>query len=114
MGEDWVRPVVHFEMQARDPQRIREFYTRMFNWPIGDGPIMSFPAGIGGPEPGPGGHIVQGDARGVSLFVQVLDLRASLELAKSMGGDVVVEPFDAPQGDGVVTLARITDPRATS
>jgi predicted enzyme related to lactoylglutathione lyase len=110
MSEDWARPVVHWEIRARDPQRMREFYAQMFNWAIGDGPIMTIPAGIGGPEPGPGGHIIPGEARGVILFVQVLDLHASMEQAKSLGGAVTHEPFDAPQGPGVVTLAQISDP----
>lgn len=70
MAEDWARPVVHWEIQARDPEALQAFYAQMFNWQIGDGPIMLIPAGIGGPEPGPGGHIMRGDAPGIVLYVQ--------------------------------------------
>jgi predicted enzyme related to lactoylglutathione lyase len=105
MAEDWARPVVHWEIQARDPGRMREFYSQMFNWAIGDGPIMQIPAGIGGPEPGPGGHIMRGDAPRVVLYVQVRDLRASMEQAKALGGSVTSEPLDVPGGPTIVGIA---------
>ena len=107
MTEDWARPVVHWELEARDQERQRAFYRDLFNWPIGDGPIMPVPAGLGGPEPGPAGHIRQGDRSGVTLYIQVRDLRRSLEKARRLGGSVVLEPFDVPGGP---TLAGIADP----
>ena len=87
MQDDWARPVVH--------------------WEIGDGPIMQIPAGLGGPEPGPAGHLRQSDRSGVTLYVQVRDIRASLTLTAELGGEVVSEPFDIPGGP---TLAFVTDP----
>ncbi|MBV9664965.1 MAG: hypothetical protein JOZ37_13440 [Actinobacteria bacterium] len=105
--KDWPRPVVHWEIQAVDPDRQRAFYSALFNWDIGDGPIMNIPAGLGGPEPGPGGHIRASDAGGVTLYVQVRDIKASCEKAAELGGAVVLEPFDLP---GQPTLAAITDP----
>jgi hypothetical protein len=107
MAEDWARPVVHWEIQARDPQRIREFYAQMFNWSIGDGPVMQIAVGIGGPEPGPAGHIMQSDAPRVVLYVQVRDLRSSMEQAAALGGSVLAQPFDVPGGP---TIAGIADP----
>ena len=112
MGEvgrdrDWARPVVHWEIEARDAERQRQFYGELFNWDIGDGPIMTIPAGFGGPEPGPAGHLRQSDRSGVTLYVQVKDLRASLDKAAELGGALVMEPFDIPGGP---TLAAITDP----
>ena len=41
------------------PRSQRAFYGGLFNWPIGDGPIMNIPSGLGGPEPGPAGHMSQ-------------------------------------------------------
>ena len=105
--KDWARPVVHWEIQAVDPDRLRAFYGALFNWDIGDGPIMTIPAGIGGPEPGPGGHIRASDTSGVTLYIQVRDLKESLAKAAELGGTVVLEPFDLP---GQPTLAAITDP----
>ncbi|HLZ71742.1 MAG TPA: VOC family protein [Dehalococcoidia bacterium] len=107
MADDWARPVVHWEIQARDAEKQRAFYSRLFNWEIGEGPVMRIPAGVGGPEPGPAGHIRQGDHPGVSLYVQVRDLRGSLKKAEELGGSVLSQPFDLPQGP---TIAGIADP----
>src|SRR5438309_3130764 len=104
MGDDWARPVVHWEIEALDPDSLRAFYAALFNWRIGDGPIMTIQAGIGGPEPGPGGHIRQSDSSRVSLYVQVRDLRQTLERATELGGTAVMDPFDVPGGP---TLAAI-------
>jgi predicted enzyme related to lactoylglutathione lyase len=104
---DWPRPVVHWEIESRDPEKQRAFYGELFNWKISDGYIMDIPAGIGGPEPGPAGHLRQGERSGVTLYIQVRDLRASLDRAVELGGAVVAEPFDV---EGGPTLAAITDP----
>ena len=107
VSDDWARPVVHWEIEARDPARLRDFYRALFNWDIGDGPIMPIEPGIGGPEPGPAGHIRQGDRGGVTLYVQVRDLTASLAATADLGGTVLTDPFDVPGGP---TLAAVTDP----
>lgn len=109
MANDWARPVVHFEIGGQDPARLRAFYSALFNWSVGDGPIMTIAPGIGGPEPGPGGHIRQTGRPGVSLYVQVRDLGESLMKAVELGGSAVTEPFDVPNGP---TLAVISDPEA--
>jgi uncharacterized protein len=107
MSADWARPVVHWEIEARDPEAQRAFYGSLFNWDIGDGPVMNIPAGLGGPEPGPGGHIRGGDTPGVRLYVQVRDIGASLHRVVELGGEARSEPFDLPNGP---TLAFAADP----
>lgn len=107
MSDDWARPVVHWEIQARDAERLRAFYADLFNWQIGEGPVMNIPAGIGGPEPGPGGHIRQSEHPGVTLYIQVRDLRASLEKAEQLGGRILAQPRDLPTG---LTIGGIADP----
>jgi predicted enzyme related to lactoylglutathione lyase len=108
MAEDWARPLVHWELQAREPEKLRQFYGDLFNWQIGEGPIMRFSSGIGGPQPGPGGHIRQGDHPGVSLYIQVRNLRDSLTKAEQLGGKILSQPVDTPGGGP--TLAGIADP----
>lgn len=107
MTDDWARPVVHWDIRAHDPELLRDFYGRLFNWEIGDGPIMQIPAGIGGPEPGPAGHLQPSDRPGVTLYIQVRNLRASLAKAAELGGTILIDPFDVPGGP---TLAGIADP----
>ena len=110
MSADWARPVVHWEIEARDPERQAAFYKELFSWDIGEGPIMSIAPGLGGPEPGPGGHIRQGDAPGVRLYVQVRDIKASLVRAGELGAKILSEPFDVPGGP---TIAALEDPEGT-
>lgn len=104
---DWIRPIVHWEIEALDPEVQRAFYGGLFNWPVGDGPIMNIPSGLGGPEPGPAGHMRQSDRSRISLYIQVRDLAESLERVPALGGSVVSQPFDVPGGP---TIAAIEDP----
>jgi uncharacterized protein len=107
MTADWPRPVVHWELVARDTERLAEFYRHLFNWEIGEGAVMRIPAGLGGPEPGPGGHLRRGDHPGVSLYVQVRDVHESSRLAEVLGGRIVRNPDSTAAGQ---TLAVILDP----
>jgi predicted enzyme related to lactoylglutathione lyase len=107
MADDWARPVVHWEIVARDPERQASFYRALFNWEVGEGPVMQIAPGLGGPEPGPAGHIRAGSHPAVVLYVQVRDLRASLDRARELGAEVMAEPFDIPN---VPTLAAVQDP----
>jgi uncharacterized protein len=107
VADDWARPVVHWEIESKDPEVLRTFYGQLFNWKIGEGSIMEIPAGIGGPEPGPAGHLRQSERSGVTLYIQVADLRSSLDKSVELGAVIVAEPFDVPGGP---TLAGITDP----
>jgi hypothetical protein len=52
LGDDWARPVVHWELEVVDAEAQRAFYASLFNWEIGDGPVMQIPAVIGDPSPG--------------------------------------------------------------
>jgi predicted enzyme related to lactoylglutathione lyase len=104
---DWARPVVHFEIEARDSDTVAAFYRAVFNWNISDGAIMNIDAGLGGPEPGPAGHIRESGRSGVTLYVQVRDIDETLAKTKELGGTVVLERLQIPDG---ATLAAIADP----
>ena len=107
MDNDWARPVVHWEIIAKDPEASAAFYREMFNWEIGEGRAKAIKPGIGAPEPAISGHILPGETPRVVLSIQVLDLRASLTKAVGLGGTIIREPLDIPNGP---TIARITDP----
>ncbi len=55
MGDDWARPVVHWEIEALDAERQRAFYGELFNWEIGDGPDHAHRSRPGWPRAGSGG-----------------------------------------------------------
>lgn len=107
MGKDWARPVVHFELRAHDPDRIRTFYAELFAWDIDEGPAMNIAPGLGGPEPGPAGHIRRSEHTGVTLYIQVRDLHETMDRAVQLGGTIVLHPIDVPNGP---TIAGIADP----
>ncbi len=107
MADDWARPVVHWEIQARDAAKIRAFYASLFNWEIGEDRAMNIPVGVGPPEPGPAGHIRASESSRVVLYIQVRDLRESLDRAVALGGAVTHEPRHRP---GSASIAGITDP----
>lgn len=111
MKNDWPRPVVYFEIQARDADSLSVFYKELFNWDIGDGFIRQIPPGIGGPENGIGGHMRTGNRPGITLFIQVKDLEASLQRAVDLGGKKTSDRFDIPGG---ASLAGIEDPEGNS
>ena len=101
---------MHWEIAAADPERLREFYAGLFNWKIGSsGPILNIEPGVGGPQPGPGGHIRKDERVGVTLYVQVRNLADSLRRTVELGGTVVVERLQVPDG---ATLALIEDPES--
>lgn len=109
MNADWARPVVHWEITARDPDRLKRFYAELFNWTVGEGPVMNIPPGIGGPESGVGGHIRASEPTGVTLYIQVRDLAESVRRAGELGGSVVRDRIQVPDG---ATLAVIEDPES--
>jgi len=108
--QDWERPVVAFEMRARDSARMRQFYSELFNWNIAEGPlpnIAQIKPGIGGPVEGVGGVLLQADEPAVLIYVQVLSLVDTLAKVEQMGGLIVLPPFDVPGGP---TIAQFRDP----
>ena len=107
MSNEWARPVVYFEIEARDADALEPFYREMFNWNIGEGFIRQIPAGIGGPENGIGGHMRQGKRGGVTLNIQVKNIAESLVQAVALGGTQTSEPFQIP---GAALIAGIEDP----
>ena len=104
---DWSRPMVHWELQVRDAEKMAGFYSQMFNWTIEPGRLRNISAGIGAPETITGHMRESSSASGFVLYFQVLNLGASLAKAAELGGKVVREAFDTPGGP---TLAWIDDP----
>ena len=107
MAEDWARPVVHWEIQAKDVDAQRAFYGALFNWQMSDGPNIRIAPGVEGPLPGPGGTLRGGAHPGVSLYIQVLDLASTLAKAETLGGKALVPVTHNPGG---ASIAGILDP----
>ena len=105
--EDWARPVVHWEIEAKDAELLRAFYGDLFNWKIGDGFIMDDRARDRRPRAGSGrSHPAERAIGGDAVRPGGRPRRFAREIGAA-GATVVAEPFDVPGGP---TLAGITDP----
>ena len=108
---EWPRPVVHFQIHAKDKAKQEAFYREMFDWDITQNegvPISVIGPGKGPPIEGVGGSVIQTDrAPTVALYIQVANLGASLKKAEQLGGKAVMPPIDVPNGP---TIAQIEDP----
>jgi hypothetical protein len=67
VGGDSARPVVHWEIVARNPERQAAFHRALFNWQVGEG----HRAGPGGQPAGPRPAV-----SGLSSLVQLLEALA--------------------------------------
>jgi len=93
-------PVVHFEIGCRDLRATKDFYQKMFDWPI-DEHFQIAEAGIAGHLTSLGHEPLH-----YTLFyVQVDDVAAAIARAESLGGKKVVGPVATPIG----TFAWIMD-----
>ncbi|RNL83000.1 VOC family protein [Halostreptopolyspora alba] len=96
------------ELATRDPDSARRFYTRMFGWgvkeyPVGDATgsytewcIDSTP--VGGLLPMAADHWPPDVPPHWTVYFAVADCDAAVGRAAELGGEVVVEPFDARPG----------------
>jgi len=102
-------PVTHFEVNAKDAARVREFFSNLFGWKIEIDQQMNYAIVDTGVKMGINGGIGQamGPNSSVTFYVQVEDVKAHLDKAVSLGGTVVMPLTEVP---GVVTLAQIADP----
>ncbi|MCA9243968.1 MAG: VOC family protein [Phycisphaerales bacterium] len=91
-------PVVHFEIGAKDINKLKSFYSNLFEWQYQEYGPAAMVAPQGGQ--GIGGHI---NAIGhephnyVTVYVQVDDIEAKLAEAEKLGGKCIVPKQEVPQ-----------------
>jgi predicted enzyme related to lactoylglutathione lyase len=108
------QPVMHWQIVSKDPDRLGEFYSKLFGWtiqannPLGYRMIDTVSAhGINGgmwPAP-PGAHGF------VQLLIAVDDVAAYVQQAASLGARVLVPPQKLPDGN---EMAILQDPEGIS
>jgi uncharacterized protein len=103
-------PVVHFEISARDPRALHTFYSLLFGWTINADNPMGYGLVKAEGKGGIGGGIgsAEGGAFGVTFYVAVPNLDATLRKVGELGGRTVVPPTTIPN---MVTYALFTDPQ---
>ena len=105
-------PVVHFEIVGKEPGKLHEFYSSVFDWkidtnnPMGYGMVAArggaeygIDGGIGGtPDATYPGH--------VTFYVEVESIDDALREINARGGKTVMERTEMP----MVTIGMFTDP----
>ena len=105
------KPVVHWEISAKDAPKLQQFYKELFDWaidannPMKYGMVKTGGQGINGGI-GPGEKFF-----GVRFYVEVEDLQEYLNMAQRLGGKTVVAPTAIPNS---VTFAVLADPEGNS
>jgi hypothetical protein len=106
-------PFVHVELNTSDPEEAKAFYSKLFQWQLEDVPNSTAPDGsytminVG---QGTGGGIMKqmpGGPSGWLAYVEVVDIHATTQNAKSLGGKVMKEPFEVM---GMGWISFIQDP----
>jgi uncharacterized protein len=107
MGE----PVVHWQIMAKDPDKLTDFYTTLFDWKTAksdDGGYTYVHTNTSEGISGGIGHY--DDYRGVTFYVRVDDLDGYLEQVPKLGGEIQMPATDL----GDVRLAVFADPQGNS
>lgn len=104
-------PFVHVELSSTDVSSAKAFYGSLFGWKLEDvdmGPMTYTMIGVDG---GTGGGMMQQMIPGAPsswlAYVQVEDIAASTEKARSLGAKVVTDVTEVP---GMGWLSVIADP----
>lgn len=106
-------PFIHVELNTPDPKKAKAFYAKLFQWQMEELPNSAVPDGsytmvkVG---EGTGGGIMQqipGGPSGWLAYVEVSDIRATTQAAKSLGGRIMKEPVEV-MGTGWISF--IQDP----
>jgi len=109
-------PVVHFEVIGKDGEKLRGYYSELFDWKIDADNEMNYgmvarEENLAPDGRGIGGGVAQGPdgyEGHVTFYVGVPDVEAALAKAESLGGTRVMGPETLM--DGAMVLGHFTDP----
>ena len=105
------KPVVHWELWSKDPQKVSDFYTKVFDWDIQHIPEMNYHLVMTGGQGGINGGIMkpqEGHWPGnMAFYIDVEDLETYERKIKDAGGRVIVSKMEIP---GVGAFSLFEDP----
>jgi len=101
-------PVGWVEIIGKDGAKSQDFYTKLFGWKVDANNPMNYGMVMGEDHPvGVGiGQSMDGKPL-ITAYITVDDLQATLDKAKSLGGETVMPPMDVPDGP---KIAQFRDP----
>jgi uncharacterized protein len=106
------KPVVHWELWSKDPEKVSSFYARIFDWKIQHMPELNYRMVDTGGEGGINGGIMQPQREGpwpgnMSFYIDVDDLAAYRKRVVAAGGRILVEEQDVA---GMGSFSLFEDP----
>jgi predicted enzyme related to lactoylglutathione lyase len=97
-GAMMANPFIHVELQTTDPAKAKDFYGKLFDWQLEDIPGMDYT--MINVEEGTGGGMMKNPVPNSTsrwlAYVQVDDIAASTEKAKSLGATICKEVTEIP------------------
>jgi len=104
-------PFVHVELMANDVAKAKSFYGKLFDWKLEDVPLGEDTYTMVKVGEGTGGGLMKNPMPNAQsswlAYVQVDDLKKSVEKAKSLGATIMKDKTDVM---GMGSLAIFTDP----
>lgn len=100
-------PVTQWQIVTKNPDRLAQFYARLFDWEISDNNALNYRMVDAGDERGIGGGIWPAPPEApsfVQLFMEVGDVDAGVERAVELGGTVIIPAQTLPDGDRMAIL----------
>ena len=105
-------PVVDWELMSKDPEKVSEFYKRVFDWKIQHMPEMNYRMVETGGQGGINGGILKPEREGpwpgnMTMYIAVDDLASYRKRIVAAGGNIHVEEQEVP---GMGAFSLFTDP----
>jgi uncharacterized protein len=98
--EAMANPFVHVELNTTDVSKAKAFYGKLFDWKLEDVPMGPMTYTMVGVGQGTGGGITQHPVSGAPSawlsYVQVDDIAAATQKAKSLGANVMQDVTEVP------------------
>src|SRR5262245_6655310 len=108
------KPVVHWEFWSKNPEKVSDFYAKVFDWKIQSTPEMHYTLVDTENDAGIDGGIMkpeEGDWPGnMALYIDVDDLAKYRKKIQDAGGKIIVEEMEIPNV-GAFTLFADPDGR---
>lgn len=103
------KPVVHWEITAKNADRLGSFYNEMFDWSVeADSPVRYRQVDTGSAD-GIQGSIAETDGSWPSramFYVQVDDVKQYLARAEELGAATLVPPTKINGGEATIAIFR--------
>jgi uncharacterized protein len=104
-------PFVHVELMSTDVGKSKDFYGKLFNWQLDDMPTKEGAYTVIKVGSGTGGGMMKNPMPGQPSswvpYVDVDDLKAAMDKAKSLGGQVYKDITDV---EGMGSFVIVGDP----